>query len=218
MRELSYQIMNFNVSKCISFRVGFSKNLLIRSTIQEERGEEALSLFEISVANVTIIMKLKGDMLGKVDFQKTVYLCQQLGVFMPFEFRWDKIGPYSFELAHFLNHLVARNLLLIKSGQYSVNLDDPLARQSESITSITPRMQENLARFFKSIRRKVHEKSHNIPIFMECLGSIRFIKTSLENPSKTTVFRTLRQLKPHKAKQFSSMAEDAWYLLEKHGL
>lgn len=177
-----------------------------------------MSQFETTAANLIIITQLKGEMLGKVDFQKAIYLSQQLGVFIPFEFRWDKLGPYSFELAHFLNQLVARNSFSIKSGKYLVNPTGSLVSRSESLTTINATMEEKLTKLFRSIRRSVRQNHFHIPTFMECLGSIHFIKTSLEASNKRTVFHTLGLLKPRRVHEFSSMIEDAWSLLKQNGL
>lgn len=177
-----------------------------------------MSQFEISAANLFVITQLKGGMLGKVDFQKTIYLAKQLGVFIPFEFRWDKLGPYSFELAHFLNQLVARNSILIDKGKYVVNPEDLLVNQLHSSTTIDSTTRNDLTSLFRSIRQTVRQSGFHIPTFMECLGSIHFIKTSLEISDKDSVFRTLELLKPNRLDEFSSMTEEAWNLLERNGL
>lgn len=177
-----------------------------------------MSQFEVCAADLMSIIQLKGEMLGKLDFQKTIYLSKQLGVFIPFEFRWDKLGPYSFELAHFINQLVARKSFFIDKGSYKVNPDDHLVEQSKFLTTIDGKMKRKLTRLFSSIRQTVHQNSFHIPKFMECLGSIHFIKTSLETSNKRTVFLMLKQLKPSRVNEFSSMKEEAWNLLEQNGL
>ncbi len=177
-----------------------------------------MSQFDVSAANLIMITQLKGKMLGKVDFQKTIYLSKQLGVSIPFEFRWDKLGPYSFELAHFLNQLVARDSFFIDRGGYIVNREDPLVGQSQSLTTIDRGMKQKLTKLFKSIRQSVHQNHFRIPTFMECLGSIHFIKTSLEHSDKEIVFHTLTLLKPRRVNEFSPMTEEAWDLLKRNGL
>jgi uncharacterized protein YwgA len=177
-----------------------------------------VSQFEISAANLIEISRLKGGMLGKVDFQKTVYLAKQLGVDMPFEFRWDKLGPFSFELAHFINRLLVRNTFRIESGKYVVNTENSLAMRAESLTTIDSGTRQELDSLFRSIRRTVHQNGFHIPTFMECLGSILFIKESLENSDKKVVFESLELLKPNRAGEFSSMKEAAWNLLQRYEL
>lgn len=174
--------------------------------------------FETSAANLIKITQLKGGMLGKVDFQKTIYLSKQLGVFIPFEFRWDKLGPYSFELAHFLNQLLARNSFFVDKGKYLVNPEGPLVDRKDSLTTIDSKTNQKLANLFNSVRQTVRSNHFHIPTFMECLASIHFIKTSLENSQKKTVFHALRLLKPSRADEFSSMLEEAWDLLKRNGL
>jgi len=177
-----------------------------------------VSEFYVPAANLIRIKQLKRGMLGRVDLQKTVYLSKQLGIYLPFEFRWDKLGPYSFELAHFVNQLIARNAFLIERGKYIINPTDPLVNRSASLTTINNVMEQKLAKLFASIRKTVHRNGFHIPTFMECLGSIHFIKTSLENYNKETVLHTLELLKPKRTHEFSLMKEEAWNLLGQNDL
>lgn len=183
-----------------------------------KRKDGDVSQFEMSAANIILITNLKRGMLGKVDFQKTIYLCKQLGVYLPFEFRWDKFGPYSFELAHFVNQLVARNSLSISKGTYLAHSEDPLTDHARELATIDDEMMRRLTALFRSIRQTVHQNGFSIPAFMECLGSIHFIKTSLETSDRRTVFDALEQLKPSRAHKFSPMVEEAWNLLNRNGL
>jgi uncharacterized protein YwgA len=177
-----------------------------------------MSQYEVSAANLIKIAQLKNGMLGKVDFQKSVYLVKQLGVYLPFEFRWDKLGPYSYELAHFVNQLVARNTFSIDSGTYKANLKDILTKQSASLTTIDYETEKRISRLFSSIRQTVHRRGFYIPTFMECLGSIHFIKTSLEKSNKEDVFSILKTLKPNRFDEFTPMMEEAWILLKRNNL
>lgn len=183
-----------------------------------KKGDFLMSQFDVTVANLLRIAQLKCGMLGKVDFQKTVYLAKQLGVYVPFEFRWDKLGPYSFELAHFVNLLVARDIFLIEKGKYIANSENTLVNQSESLTTISHETQGRLFRLFNSIRQTVRNEGFRIPNFMECLGSIHFIKASLQNPTEERVFHTLELLKPDRVNEFAPMRERAWSLLEENNL
>jgi len=157
-------------------------------------------------------------MLGKVDFQKTVYLAEQLGVDLPFAFRWDKLGPYSFELAHFINQLLARGTFYIDRGTYRVNQRDLDFERLKNLTTIDSEKSARLVAFFRSIRNAVRRNHFNIPLFMECLGSLRFIKTSLETSDRDRVFHILQQVKPNRTNEFSPMLEEAWTLLERNDL
>jgi hypothetical protein len=196
-------------------RIRFLSRLHIKDMRKEEN---VVSQFERATANLIEITRLKGGMLGKVDFQKTIYLAKQVGVYLPFEFKWDKLGPYSFELAHFLNQLLARGLFCVDRGTYLVNPEDVRVNRLEPLTTIDSRMRHRLISLFEAIRRTVHENGFHIPTFMECLGSLEFIKNSLEQAHKTHVFHALELLKPNRINEFSPMLEESWNLLEQSGL
>jgi uncharacterized protein YwgA len=180
--------------------------------------KNGVSQFDLATANLIKITRLKGGMLGKVDFQKTVYLAKQVGVCLPFEFKWDKLGPYSFELAHFVNQLLAKELFCIDRGKYTVNPRNMRVNWLERVATIDSTTERSLMNLFESIRQVVHEKGFYIPTFMECLGSLEFIKSSLEEAGKSHVFQALEFLKPSRTTDFSPMLEDAWSLLERNGL
>ncbi len=48
---------------------------------------------------------------GKKALQKLVYLLKESGLSINFEFQWDKYGPYSPELATYVEDLVAEGLM-----------------------------------------------------------------------------------------------------------
>lgn len=177
-----------------------------------------MSQFEVAMANLIEITKLKGGMLGKVDFQKTVYLAKDLGVYFPFEFRWDKFGPYSYELAHFMNQLLAKGAFRIDGGTYRVNSENPDIGQLGSCTTIDSATRKRLISLFRSIRQTVREKSFHIPTFMECLGSLLFIKASSGRADRSRIFDILRLLKFDRIDELSPMVDEAWSLLERNGL
>lgn len=177
-----------------------------------------MSQFEIAVANLIEITRLKGRMLGKVDFQKTVYLAKELGVYLPFEFRWDKFGPYSYELAHFMNQLLVKRTFRIEGGAYQVNFENSDIDQLRSCITIDSSTRRRLISLFRSIRQIVRKKSFYIPTFMECLGSLLFIKASSGRTNRSSVFDILRLLKSDRFDELSPMKDEAWDLLERNGL
>jgi uncharacterized protein YwgA len=171
-----------------------------------------MSQNEKAAGNLIIITQLKGGMLGKLDFQKTVYLAMQIGVDLPFNFKWDKLGPYSFELSYFGNQLLARDVLCIKSGKYEVNRHSKDISRLQRIATIDAETTRRLKSFFDSIRKAVHKGKFSIPLFMECLGSLKFLKES-RGFEKSQAIQTLQRLKPDKANDFAPMMESAWDLL-----
>ena len=66
---------------------------------------------------LTIFSLRENEVVGKVDLQKSFYFAKELGLEIPFKFRWDKLGPFSYELSHVAS-LATNNGYLEYEGQY----------------------------------------------------------------------------------------------------
>jgi len=166
-------------------------------------------------SNLVKIFEARNQILGKVDLQKTVYFMKRLGVDVPFEFRWNLLGPYSYELAHYCTSLEIEGLLSY-SGFYS--LDKEKAKFYTS--ALAPSTFNKLKEFFARIEEICLKNNYNKVAFIECAASLDFIR---QNVSRTTlnkgyVFSLLEQLKPEKANLFKDLRNDSWNLLETEGL
>lgn len=167
-------------------------------------------------ANLIKVFKIRGQILGKVDLQKTVYFMKRFGLDVPFEYRWNIFGPYSYDLAHYCASLEAEGLL-VYSGIYSLTEEKAKFYSSHIIPNS---ILQKLEQFFFDIDRISKEKRYDKVAFLECLASLDFINqnVSQEMRNKETIFHLLQLLKPEKVNVFRNMREDAWELLGHVGL
>lgn len=168
---------------------------------------DELEVFSSVLVNT---FNLREEILGKVDLQKTVYFVKRLGAPVPFAFRWNVFGPYSYELAHYSNHLVIEGLLQY-SGTYSINHE--LAKKYRS--RLKPETTQRLKTFFEKVKQICDESSFDRVHFIECAASLDFIRSNVsrESKRKEKVFHLLEELKPEKREMFRGMREEAWRLL-----
>jgi len=166
-------------------------------------------------SNLVKIFETRKQILGKVDLQKTVYFMKRFGVDAPFEFRWNLLGPHSYELAHCCTSLEIEGLISY-SGIYSLNKE-----KAKSYTSALASSTFNkLKAFFVKVEEICSKNNYNRVAFIECAASLDFIS---QNTSKTPlgkqhIFYLLEQLKPEKANLFKNMRNAAWNLIENEGL
>jgi uncharacterized protein YwgA len=172
-----------------------------------ERERQSRDVFSSVIVD---LFKIRKRVLGKVDCQKTAYFAKRLGAPVPFDFRWNIFGPYSYELAHNCNYLVLEGLLQY-SGEYKLN--NRLAGHHVSV--IEPKTVNNLKRFFEELDDVCSKKSYDRVLFIECAASLDFVQSNLKEGTrkKENVFTLLDELKPHKREEFKKMREDAWNLL-----
>ena len=141
---------------------------------------------------------------------------KRFGLDVPFEFRWNIFGPYSYDLAHYCASLEVEGLLLY-SGIYS--LSEEKAKLYSSCVA-DQKTFEGLKQFFSDVDEICHKKRYDKVTFLECLASLDFINQNLSQKErrKETIFLLLELLKPEKANIFKNMREDAWELLQLVGL
>src|SRR2546426_4520021 len=101
---------------------------------------------------VLYTLNRSGTLPGKKVVQKLVYLLKQAGLPLRFRFQWDKWGPYSQELAYYVDDLVAEGLVksvpttvrLPSEGtegvQYNFTLSD---KGKEALSQYTPSTEES---------------------------------------------------------------------------
>jgi uncharacterized protein YwgA len=162
--------------------------------------------------NIVIeVLQTRKKVLGKIDCQKTMYFAKRLGATIPFNFRWNIFGPYSYSLAHSCDFLVMEGILQYTGMEYKLNQDALEGFPS----SIAPEIKERLAKFFKAIESICVEKEYDRVYFIECTASLDFIQANVSEAyrKKEKTFRLLEQLKPHKKMIFRRMRNDAWNLL-----
>ncbi|MBO3842691.1 MAG: hypothetical protein FGF48_09810 [Candidatus Brockarchaeota archaeon] len=172
-------------------------------------------LYEFT-ANLVKVFEIRGSILGKLDLQKTVYFMKRLGMKVPFEFRWNLLGPYSYELAHYCTHLEVEGLLSY-SGTYQLNEEE--AKKYRLSSAFSPDIVERIKNFFDKMHKLCEEKNYDRVYFIECAASLDFISQNVTvEKSKDNIFSLLEKLKPEKAETFMEMREDAWAFLRSEGL
>src|SRR6266478_2190189 len=92
-----------------------------------------------------------GTLPGKKVIQKLVYFLKEAGLPVRFRFRWDRWGPYSQDLAYYVDDLVAEGLLKsvpipvrfahegTRGVQYNYSLT---GKGSETVPKLTPTGEE----------------------------------------------------------------------------
>ena len=194
-------------SKILYNRLG--KHTRVASMMNKAQPRDSGLLYEFT-ANLVNIFKIRGTILGKLDLQKTVYFMKRLGVKIPFEFRWNLLGPYSYELAHYCTLLEIKGLLSY-SGTFRLNEE----KAEEYRLDLPKDVAEKIKRFFEDMDGLCEEKGYDRVVFIECAASLDFINQNItaEGSRKDAVFSLLEKLKPEKAEKFREMREDAWMLL-----
>lgn len=172
-----------------------------------KEGVDELGVFSSVLVD---IFKCRKEVHGKVDLQKTIYFAKRLGAPVPFDFRWNILGPYSYGLAHYSHHLVIEGLLHY-SGIYSI--DSEMGDRYKS--RLKPETVRRFKTFFEKLEETCDEKNYDKVFFVECAASLDFIRlnVSKERRTKEEVFTLLEALKPGKKERFRRMREEAWNLL-----
>ena len=160
------------------------------------RGSDRLSIF---TSNLVDIFRIRQTILGKLDLQKTVYLMKRLGVEVPFDFRWNILGPYSYELTHYCSYLEAEGLLLY-TGTYS--LDEEKA--ASYVPSLSRETTNRVTRFFQKMERICEENDYDRVRFIECAASLDFLRQNVLNVGvdRDSIFNLLGKLKPDRSRMF----------------
>jgi len=172
-------------------------------------------LLSYFAGNLSEVFKIRKRILGKVDLQKTVYFMTRLGAQIPFDFRWNILGPHSYDLAHHSDHLVVEGLFKY-TGKYLLN--EEMAKSHD--TNLEPETRERIESFFLKLEEICSTKGYDPVFFIECTASLDFIQLNLpkkENRKKVT-FNLLDALKPEKTALFRTFREDAWTFLSNEGL
>lgn len=174
------------------------------------------NLFDLLLRMTRTVFNLReGEILGKLDLQKTFYFAKELGVSIPFTFRWGKLGPYSYELSNVIERLTSHQFIKYINGRYERGVRhedvDPL--------ELPQRVQEGARKFFDDLNDIRDEKPYIDPIyFIECLASIHFLYKYSGLRKKEEVFERLRQLKKERMDFLEPLMEDSWKFLKKHDL
>lgn len=169
----------------------------------------------VFTSNLVEVFRIRQTILGKLDLQKTAYLMKRLGAEVPFDFRWNILGPYSYDLAHYCSHLEAEGLL-IYTGDYSLDEE----RATSYVSRFSVEMTNKLTRFFRRMENICEENGYDRVRFIECVASLDFLRQNVLNvgADRDSIFDLLERLKPDRTRMFQMMQSEAWNFLMNEGL
>ncbi len=161
--------------------------------------------FDILLQDLKTLFDVRVYIDGKVDMQKSLYFMKELGYTVPFNFRWSKFGPYSYELANIVARLTLQKYLTY-TGRYE--LDDRHFR------NIKPNVTKGMEDFFNGLMRICTKNNFNYVDFIECAASLHFIYKNSEIKENKSIFKRLALLKPYRMESFEPLGKEAWVYLK----
>src|SRR6266480_5942328 len=177
--------------------------------------------------DLTLLYTLKrsGTLPGKKAIQKLVYFLKEVGLPVRFRFQWDKFGPYSQELAYYIDDLVAEGL--VKSSPTTIRLPQHQAEGVQYNFSVTEKGGEilsevNLSRDetakIQEVLKLVREVSpQNLELYASVHYLVKFYSTKSERMRFPEGLDDLMDL--YKPGRFTSQQVKAVYhILKQHGL
>ena len=168
-----------------------------------------MGIFDLLLTHLKTLFQVREFIKGKLDMQKSFYFMKELGYLVPFNFRWSKLGPYSYELANILDRLTARKYLKY-DGKYEID--------KRHFRYVKPDATDKMKSFFFEVERISNQKNFSDIDFIECAASLHFIHKNSINKDKEAVFNKLAALKPNRIDSLSPIMEDAWGFLKEQGL
>ena len=156
------------------------------------------------------LFEIKGSIEGKLALQKTFYFVKEFGLYVPFTFRWGKLGPFSYELSNAMSRVSSRGFAPY-NGTYQYN--ERFFRHVE-VLEIPP----NIPQFFYDIETICENNGFNIVYFYEALSSVHFLFKYSELVKRRDIFNRLHDLKPNRMKILDPLLLHAWDFLQEHGL
>jgi len=168
-----------------------------------------MGIFDLTLQLLKTLFEVREFVKGKVDMQKSLYFMKELGFLVPFNYRWSKLGPYSYELDNVLERLTSQRYLKY-TGRYEI--DERHFRFVE--TKATPKLRD----FFLAIERVCNKNNFNDIDFIEAAASLHFIYKNSSHKRKEEVVSTLASFKPDRMQAFEPLIDAAWQFLETQGL
>lgn len=168
-----------------------------------------MDIFDVILQDLKTLFEVRLFINGKVDMQKSLYFMKELGYTLPFNYRWSKLGPYSYELANFIDRLTVQGYLQY-SGRY--DLDE------RHLRNVQPNIKPQMKKFFNSLEKTCNENSFNQVDFIECAASLHFLHKYSNIKSKEELFKRVEELKPERIPAFENLREDALIFLKQNNL
>jgi len=168
-----------------------------------------MDIFDILLQDLKALFEVREFIDGKVELQKSLYFMKELGYPIPFNFRWNKLGPYSYELANIIDRLTVQGYLDY-TGRYELNKN-----YFRFVTSnVTPKMKT----FFNAMERICNMNKFSSVDFIECAASLHFIYKYTSVRQKEKTLEKLAILKPDRIQSFIPIEDNAWDFLKGQGL
>jgi uncharacterized protein YwgA len=168
-----------------------------------------MGVFDLVLQILKTLFEVRVFVKGKVDMQKSLYFMKELGYLVPFNYRWSKLGPYSYELANVLERLTSQGYLRY-TGRYELD--------EKHFRFVEPNVTPELERFFLTLEKFCNKNNLKDIDFIECAASLHFIYKNYPNKEKEVIFRRLASLKPDRMDAFQPLMEHAWEFLKEQGL
>ncbi len=170
-------------------------------------------------------LKRSGTLPGKKVIQKLVYLLKESGLPVRFRFQWDKWGPYSQELAYYVDDLVAEGLVnstptpvrLPHEGASGVQYNYSLAgKGSEILPKLTPSTEE-VEKISRVLKLAKEISWQNLELYASVHYLVKFYSTRSDRVALPEGLDDLMEV--YKPGRFSSQEVRAvYYVLKEHGL
>lgn len=170
-------------------------------------------------------LKRSGTLPGKKVIQKLVYFLKEAGLPVRFQFRWDKWGPYSPELAYYVDDLVAEGLVkstptpvpFYREGTRGVQYNYSLtSKGNETVPKLTPTTEE-LEKVSKVLKLAKEVSWQNLEMYASVHYLVKFNSTRSDRMSLPEGLDDLMEV--YKPERFSPQdVKMAYYVLKDHGL
>ncbi len=168
-----------------------------------------MGAIEVLIQDLKTLFEVREFVNGKVDMQKTLYFMRELGYKVPGDFRWSRLGPYSYELDNLIERMTFQGYLEY-SGRYEI--------REKSFRFVEPRVTEKMRNFFQEMEKVMNKNSYDQVAFIECIASLHFLYKNSQNKEKKAIFDKLSLMKPERSRAFEPLIEDAWSFLERQGM
>jgi len=151
-----------------------------------------------------------GNLGGKLVMQKTFYFLKEMGVKVPFNFRWAQMGPYSFELANVMERTSSRGYAPY-TGEYQY-----IGNNFRNIPELN--VPNSIGLFFKQMDKFAKKQGLNQIFFYETAASLHFLYKYNNLQKSDDAFARLRALKANRMDLLEPSLEPAWHFLAKKKL
>ena len=170
-------------------------------------------------------LKRAGTLPGKKVFQKLVYFLKEAGLPVRFRFMWDKWGPYSQELAYYIDDLVAEGLVksstttapLHREGTQGIQYNYSITTKgSENVPDLGP-SDEKSQKIAKVLKLAKEVSWQNLELYASVHYLVKFNSTRSDRMSLPEGLDKLMDV--YKPQRFSSGdVKTAYYVLRQYGL